>query len=66
MSGFARQLERNKMKAQLKKEGIKRTMPLSKYRFKTSAEIQKEVAEKITEQMIETAKQETYKPVNNE
>ena len=40
MSGFARKVERNRLKAQIKKDGMKKTQPLSKYRFKTQKELQ--------------------------
>lgn len=61
MSGFERKVLRNKIKAELKKNGMKRTMPLSKYRFKTPEEIKAEYAEKLTEHMLETAKQSENK-----
>ena len=61
MSGIARKIERNKLKAQMKKN-----QPLSKYRFKTQKEIQEEYAARLTEQMIQTAKEAENKKVNNE
>ena len=41
MSGIARKIERNKLKAQIKKDGMKRNQPLSKYRFKTQKHCRK-------------------------
>ena len=55
MSGFARKVERNKIKKLLEKNKVKRVYPLSKYRFKTDKEIQEEQAKQLTEQMIRTA-----------
>ena len=66
MSGFARKVERKKIKNAIKKQGEKRTLPLSKYRFKTQKEIQEEYAARLTEQMIQTAKEAENKKVNNE
>lgn len=66
MSGFTRKVERNRLKAQIKKDGMKRTQPLSKYRFKTQKELQEEYAARLTEQMIQTAKEAENKKVNNE
>lgn len=57
MSGFARKVQRNKIKNELKKMGMKRTQPLSKYRFKTQEELNEERAAKLTEQMLATAKE---------
>ena len=57
MGSLARKVQRNQLKQALEKEGIKRTMPLSKYRFKTKEEKTKERAEKLTEQMLEAAKE---------
>ena len=57
MSGFARKLERNKLKAEIKRSGQKRQFPLSKYRFKTQEELQQEYATRLTEQMIKQAKE---------
>ena len=45
---------------------MKRNQPLSKYRFKTQKEIQEEYAARLTEQMIQTAKEAENKKVNNE
>ena len=56
MSGIARKIQRNKMKQTLKKQGEKRTAPLSKYRFKTKDEMLKEQSDKIVEQMIKDVK----------
>ena len=42
MSGFARKVERNKIKNAIKKQGEKRTLPLSKYRSKTKEEMLEE------------------------
>lgn len=56
MSGFARKIQRNKIKQAIKKQGGKRTAPLSKYRFKTKEELLKEQSDKIVEQMIENVK----------
>lgn len=66
MSGFTRKVERNRLKAQIKKDGMKRTQPLSKYRFKTQKELQEEYAARLTEQMIQTAKEAENKKVNKE
>lgn len=67
MSGFARKVLRNQIKEEIKKSGVKRTMPLSKYRFKTAEEIQKEYAERLTEHIIQTAKEsDEFKPANND
>ena len=56
MSGFARKIQRNKIKQAIKKQGEKRKTPLSKYRFKTKDEILKEQSDKIVEQMMENTK----------
>ena len=56
MSEIARKIQRNKMKQTLKKQGEKRTAPLSKYRFKTKDEMLKEQSDKIVEQMIKDVK----------
>lgn len=56
MSNFARKIQRNKIKNALKNSKQKRTMPLSKYRFKTDEEMQKEAAEMMTEQMLQNMK----------
>lgn len=66
MSGIERKILRNKLKAELKKNKQKRTMPLSKYRFKTQDELKAEYAEKLTEQMLETAKQSSMTQQNND
>ena len=66
MSGFDRKVERNKLRTQIKKDRMKRDQPLSKYRFKTQKELQEEYAAKLTEQMIQTAKESENKRVNNE
>ena len=54
------------MMCKIKKDGMKRTQPLSKYRFKTQKELQEEYAARLTEQMIQTAKEAENKKVNNE
>lgn len=51
MSGFARKIQRNKMKNAIKAQGVKRTAPLSQYRFKTQEEMLKEQSNMIVEQM---------------
>ena len=56
MSGIARKIQRNRIKQALKKQGEKRTDPLSKYRFKTKDEMLKEQSDKIVEQMIKDVK----------
>lgn len=56
MSGIARKIQRNKMKQTLKKQGEKRTAPLSKYRFKTKDEMLKEQSDKIVEEMAKNIK----------
>ena len=56
MRGFARKIQRNRTKQALKKQGEKRTAPLSKYRFKTKDEMLKEQSDKIVEQMIKDVK----------
>lgn len=56
MSGIARKIQRNRIKQALKKQGEKRTTPLSKYRFKTKDEMLKEQSDKIVEQMIKDVK----------
>lgn len=56
MSGFARKIQRNKIKQAIKKQREKRKAPLSKYRFKTKDEILKEQSDKIVEQMMENTK----------
>ena len=56
MSGIARKIQRNKMKQTLKKQGEKRTAPLSKYRFKTKDEMLKEQSDKIVEEMAKKYK----------
>jgi hypothetical protein len=66
MSGFVRKVQRNKLKSEMKKNGMKRTMPLSKYRFKTEEEIREEQAARITEQMIKTAKEAEDNNASNE
>lgn len=57
MGSLARKIQRNQIKKALEKEGVKRKMPLSQYRFKTKDEITKERAEKLTEQMLKTAQE---------
>lgn len=54
MSGFARKVKRNQIKEALKKQGDKRELPLSKYRFKTQDEILKEQTDKIVESMTKS------------
>lgn len=54
MSGFARKVKRNQMKAALKKQGEKRVLPLSKYRFKTKEEMLKEQTDKMVESMAKS------------
>lgn len=56
MSGIARKIQRNRIKQALKKQGEKRTTPLSKYRLKTKDEMLKEQSDKIVEQMIKDVK----------
>lgn len=56
MSGIARKIQRNRIKQTLKKQGEKRTTPLSKYRLKTKDEMLKEQSDKIVEQMIKDVK----------
>lgn len=56
MSGIARKIQRNRMKQALKKQGEKRTAPLSKYRFKTKDEMLKEQSDKIVEEMAKKYK----------
>lgn len=56
MGGFARKIQRNKIKQAIKKQGEKRKAPLSKYRFKTKDEILKEQSDKIVEQMMNNTK----------
>ncbi len=66
MSGIARKIERNKLKDALKKNKQKRTQPLSKYRFKTEEEKRAELAEQLTDHMLQTAKEAEHKKVNND
>lgn len=66
MGSFERKLLRNKMKQAIKAKGEKRVAPLSKYRFKTKEEMQKEYAEKLTEQMLQQAKNSTNNRVSND
>ena len=54
MSGFARKVERNKIKSAIKKQGEKRTLPLSKYRFKTKEEMLEEQSNRLVEEMAKS------------
>ena len=54
MSGIARKIERNKLKAQIKKDGMKRNQPLSKYRFKTKEEMLEEQSNRLVEEMAKS------------
>lgn len=56
MSGIERKIQRNKMKNAIKSQGMKRKMPLSKYRFKTKEEMLKEQSNAIVEQMAKSMK----------
>ena len=53
---LARKVNRNKLKKEFEKHKTKRTAPLSQYKFKTQEDLQKERAEAVTNQMLETAK----------
>lgn len=66
MGSFERKLNRNKLKSALKANKQKRTKPLSEYRFLTDEERQNAIAEKMTEQMMQTAKESMNNPVNND
>ena len=54
MSGFARKVERNKIKSAIKKQGEKGTLPLSKYRFKTKEEMLEEQSNRLVEEMAKS------------
>lgn len=54
MSGFARKVKRNKIKSAIKKQGEKRTLPLSKYRFKTKEEMLEEQSNRLVEEMAKS------------
>ena len=54
MSGFARKVERNKIQNAIKKQGEKRTLPLSKYRFKTKEEMLEEQSNRLVEEMAKS------------
>lgn len=54
MSGFARKVGRNKIKSAIKKQGEKRTLPLSKYRFKTKEEMLEEQSNRLVEEMAKS------------
>ena len=54
MSGFARKVERNKIKSAIKKQGEKRTLPLNKYRFKTKEEMLEEQSNRLVEEMAKS------------
>lgn len=54
MSGLARKVKRNQLKAALKKQGEKRKLPLSQYRFKTEEEKLKEQTDRIVESMAQS------------
>lgn len=56
MSGIARKIQRNKMKKAIKAQGVKRTAPLSQYRFKTKEEMLEEQSNAIVEQMAKSMK----------
>ena len=62
MSGFKRKLLREKMKKAIKSKGEKQVAPLSKYRFKTKEEM---YAEKLTEQMLQQAKNSMNNQIKN-
>ena len=54
MSGFERKVRRNQIKAALKKQGQKRTLPLSQYRFKTKEEMLEEQSNRLVEEMAKS------------
>lgn len=54
MSGLARKVKRNQIKEALKKQGDKRALPLSKYRFKTKEEMLKEQSNRLVEEMAKS------------
>lgn len=66
MGSFERKLNRNKLKSALKANKQKRTQPLSKYRFLTDEEKQNAIAERLTEQMMQTAKKSIGNQANND
>lgn len=66
MSSLERKILRNKIKQELKRTGQKRTLPLSKYRFKTDKELQEEYAARLTEQMIKEGKESMNHPASND
>ena len=54
MSGFARKVERKKIKNDIKKQGEKRTLAFSTYRFKTKEEMLEEQSNRLVEEMAKS------------
>lgn len=54
MSNFERKVKRNQIKAALKRQGEKRRLPLSQYRFKTKEEMLEEQSNRLVEEMAKS------------